>query len=115
MKRYVMTRPEREFLPVVTVVETDASGYVTHHPLEHLVHKSGLLDWTRSSGPAAGNAPSDLARSIAGDLVGDHAPSPALYRKLTLALAAVPYEGGELTEEEVLDLISHGGFENDES
>lgn len=115
MKRYVMTRPDREFLPVVTVVETDNDGYVRRHPLEHLVHKSCFLDWTQGApGPGAGNAPSDLARSIVGDLLGEEAPVPALYRQVTLLLARIPYEGGELTEEEVLDLIDGGDNQEEE-
>ncbi len=73
--------------------------------LRHLVHKSKLLDWTRGTGPGAGHAPSDLARSIVGDLVGDPAPSPALYRKVTLALERIPHEGGEILELEILELL----------
>ena len=105
MKRYVMTRPDEDFLPTVTVVGRAPCGESIQRPLEHLVHKSGFLDWTRSSGPAAGNAPSDLARSIVGDVLGDPAPAPALYRELTLKLASIPYEGGFFTEEEILKLI----------
>lgn len=99
-----MARDEREY-PHVTVTDLDAVDEVVVYPLEHLVHKAPLLDWTRSSGPAAGNAPSDLARSLVGDVLGDPKPAPARYRKVTLHLAGIPYEGGEITEEEILELI----------
>ena len=71
----------------------------------HLRHKSDVLDWERATGPAAGNAPSDLARSIVGDLTEDSDPAPALYREVTLQLASIPHEGGELTEDDILDLM----------
>lgn len=101
-----MTRFNRQILPVVvTVVETVDDGE-RMRPLEHLVHKSDRLDWTRSSGPGVGNAPSDLARSIVGDVIGDQAPAPYLYRKLTLRLARIPYEGGEITEDQVLEVLA---------
>ena len=73
--------------------------------LRHLVHKSRVLDWTKGTGPGAGNAPSDLARSIVGDVLGRAFPAPNLYRELTLALHRIPHEGGELTEDEVLELL----------
>lgn len=73
--------------------------------LPHLAHKSKVLDWTRGTGPGGGNAPSDLARSIVGDVVGYRTPTPALYRELTLRLAEIPYDGGEITSDEVCDLI----------
>ena len=77
--------------------------------LPHLVHKSKTLDWTRATGPHAGNAPSDLARSIVGDFLEDPAPAPGLYREGTARLASIPHEGGEITEEEVLDIVNDGG------
>jgi hypothetical protein len=74
-------------------------------PLEHLAHKSEILDWTRSTGPGAGNAPSDLARSIVGDLLDVPNPAPHRYRELTHQLARIPHAGGVLTENEVRKII----------
>ncbi len=76
--------------------------------LRHLVHKSNVLDWTRTTGPGAGNAPSDLARSIVGDLLEVAEPAPGAYREVTLQLARIPADGGELTEDEILELIDEG-------
>ena len=104
MKRYVMTRDTDTGAAVVTVFEDDLEP----RPLKHLAHKSKVIDWTRSSGPGAGNAPSDLARSIVGDLLGFETPSPALYREVTARLARIPADGGELTVDEVLSLIDEG-------
>ncbi len=73
--------------------------------LRHLVHKSKTLDWTQGVGPGGGNAPSDLARSIVGDVVGYRTPAPVLYRRLTLRLARIPHEGGEVTSDEVCDIL----------
>ncbi|KKL83274.1 hypothetical protein LCGC14_1976440, partial [marine sediment metagenome] len=50
-------------------------------------------------------APSDLARSIVGDVTGDRNPAPHLYRELTHQLARIPHAGGVLTEAEVHSII----------
>lgn len=99
-----MTRRGREVMVGIWEDETWIG------PLPHLAHKSKVLDWTQGQGPGGGNAPSDLARSIVGDFLEDPEPAPALYREVTPRLTRIPYEGGELTEEEVLDLVndSHG-------
>ena len=76
--------------------------------LPHLRHKSDVLDWTRGTGPGAGNAPSDLARSIVGDLTEDSDPAPALYREVTLQLASIPHEGGELTADDIFRFMLGG-------
>ena len=76
--------------------------------LRHLVHKSKILDWTRGTGPGAGNAPSDLARSMVGDLYEVGEPAPGVYREVTRQLARIPHAGGELTEDEISELIDEG-------
>ncbi len=109
MKRYQMTRFEREEDPIVVVV-IDGFGGFEARLLEHLAHKSkagfewgdGELArdlWTHNMGV------SDLARSIVGDVLGDRAPAPRTYRAITDHLKRIPHEGGEITEEEVRALI----------
>ncbi len=90
---------------VAVVMVDDDELQENPRPLKHLRHKSKILDWTRGTGPGAGHAPSDLARSIVGDLLEVGEPAPGVYREVTLQLARIPAEGGELTEDEILELI----------
>lgn len=101
MKRYVMSRSTGT--PVVTV-ETEEDGEFTVRPLEHLVqHSPDGFEWGYF-----GSGPADLARSIVGDLIDDRDPAPALYRELRHQLARMPRDGGELDEDQVLELIDEG-------
>ncbi len=89
----------REGGTAVVMVEDD-DLLEAPRPLRHLAGKARRLDWTRG-----GFSPSDLARSIVGDVVGFDNPEPELYREVTLQLFRIPHEGGEITEDEVLDMI----------
>ncbi len=78
--------------------------------LVHLRLKSIYLDWVRGEHVGGSNAPSDLARSIVGDLLEDDQPAGKTYREVTLRLNRIPHAGGELTEEELLELIDQGAL-----
>ncbi len=96
MKRYVMTR--RDGRPRVLVY--GRPGNPT--PLKHLVrHSPDGFEWGYG-----GSGPADLARSIVGDVMGRPDPPPAIYQRVKAALVAtLPAQGGEITSEEVCDII----------
>lgn len=95
MKRYVM---RRSCGPLVFVHDGANTSY-----LRHLVHHSPTgMEWGYG-----GSGPSDLARSIVGDLLGTHDPDPAIYQRVKWALVAtLPLEGGTITEQQVRDVIA---------
>ncbi len=96
VKRYVMTRHGGAIL--VTVRE----GNVSVRPLPHLVrHSPDSFEWGYG-----GSGPADLARSIVGDFIDDQDPDPALYQAVKCKLvAAVPWAGGEITEDQLLEVL----------
>jgi len=97
VKRYVLTRFPSGCVVRVFDGERDAGL------LRHLVyHSPDGFEWGYG-----GSGPSDLARSIVGDLICDPNPPPALYRPVvTYLVARVPDEGGELTEADVRRVVS---------
>lgn len=103
MKRYVLIRT-RAGCATVDVHETfnDGSGE-RHYPLRHLVHHSPTgIEWGYG-----GSGPSDLARSIVGDLLGRTDPNPAVYQQLKWDyLVELPTEGGAITEQQVREVIA---------
>ena len=70
--------------------------------LPHLVrHSPAGFEWGYG-----GSGPSDLARSIVGDLLGQKDPHPVDYQRIKRALvASLPERGGEITEDQVLELL----------
>ena len=101
MKRYVMARPGGRIL--VTVYQ-EREGDVRHlGPLRHLVqHSPDGFEWGYG-----GSGPFDLARSIVGDLLGQKDPHPVDYQRIKRALVAtLPERGGEITEDQVLELLA---------
>lgn len=99
MKRYVMTRTGR--VVRVTAYRHRGAETVFLGNLEHLERHSDGFEWGYG-----GSGPADLARSIVGDLIDDQDPDPALYQAVKNKLvAAVPHAGGEITEDEVLELL----------
>ncbi len=97
MKRYVMTR---RLAGGVSVVVTGGTGVSYHLP--HLVrHSPDGFEWGYP-----GSGPADLARSIVGDLLDDQDPIAADYQRVKSALiATLPEEGGEITEDQVLEVL----------
>ena len=86
----------------VTVYRDDGVGGKIHlGPLRHLVQHSRGFEWGYG-----GSGPSDLARSIVGDLLGQRDPHPVDYQRVKRALVAtLPERGGEITEDQVLELL----------
>ncbi len=98
MKRYVMTRQYGGTAAIVY----DGGGTGTPYGLKHLVrHSPDGFEWGYG-----GSGPADLARSIVGDLLKQAEPSPADYQRVKLALiATLPEKGGEITEDQVLEVL----------
>lgn len=101
MKRYRVFRiGGRVACEVHDIVEASGCGIV--YRLPHLMRHSpdGFECGYGGSGPA------DLARSIVGDLIGERDPSARLYQEVKFRLiATMPREGGEITEEEVREIV----------
>lgn len=72
MKTYIIQRSNRGVH--CSVLPETGSLY----PLPHLYRHSDAFDYGYG-----GSGPSDLARSIVGDLLGEKDPKPALYRPVT--------------------------------
>ncbi len=70
--------------------------------LPHLVrHSPDGFEWGYG-----GSGPSDLARSIVGDVLGQADPNPTEYQLVKSRLVAtVPREGGQITEAEVREVL----------
>lgn len=77
-------------------------GEIRIGELVHLVqHSPDGFEWGYS-----GSGPSDLARSIVGDLIEVADPNPADYQRVKVELVAtLPKQGGEITGEQVLDVL----------
>lgn len=101
MKRYVMRR-SLGGAPDVTVHVPDGSMAT----LPHLVyHSPDGFEWGYG-----GSGPSDLARSIVGDVMDWKDPHPALYQMVKWKLIAnMPHKGGEITEEQVREVLQGAG------
>jgi len=97
VKWYVMTR---RLARGVSVVVTGGAG--VPYELPHLMrHSPDGFEWGYG-----GSGPSDLARSIVGDLLKQADPSPADYQRVkTELVATLPEKGGTITEDQVLDVL----------
>lgn len=93
MKRYVMSRDSAGRARCLVAVSGESIG-----PLPHLVqHSPDGFEWGYG-----GSGPSDLARSIVGDVLDDPDPSPRIYQAVKRKLVArIPMDGGEITSDEV--------------
>ena len=102
MKRYVMTRVGRGVLVQVQEGDPHLASSEPTRPLRHLLrHSPGGFEWGYG-----GSGPADLARSIVGDLLEQADPSPADYQRVKEKLVAtLPERGGELTEDQVLEVL----------
>ncbi len=85
---------------VVTVSDDVMAGPPVE--LKHLVRYSpDGFEWGYG-----GSGPADLARSILGDILAQTDPNPDDYQRVKWALiATLPPEGGELTEDQVLEVL----------
>lgn len=86
----------------VSVVVT-GGGTGVAYDLPHLVrHSPDGFEWGYQ-----GSGPADLARSIAGDVLDDSDPLPAVYLPVKRELVAnIPREGGQITEDEVFLIVA---------
>lgn len=98
LKRYVLVRHGLDCRPTCTVEWADS-----RYRLRWLTHHSPTgIEWGYG-----GSGPSDLARSIVGDLLGTVNPDPAVYQRVKWDLiAGMPPEGGVITEEQLLNSIA---------
>lgn len=104
MRIYKMFRRGQD--PVVHVIDTNGPT----EPLRHEVyHSPDGFEWGYG-----GSGPADLARSIVADLARHDATlgedpsslSPNYQRVKFALVAALPYQGGEITEAQVREVLS---------
>ncbi len=100
MKTYVMRRSGHVVRATVHQDRHEAGEVV--RPLVHLAfHSPDGFGWGYH-----GSGPADLARSIVGDLLQTAVPDPVEYLAVkSVLVAGLPYDGGEITEKEVLEVL----------
>lgn len=101
MKTYIVQRSTQHG---VSASILPASGAI--YPLPHLMrHSPDGFEYGYG-----GSGPSDLARSIVGDLLGEKDPKPALYRPVMIEIISQLHGSGPffIHEDSIREAMAHG-------